>query len=49
MFTLAASAGVGAGTRVADRIEAQTMQRAFSGLLIVIALYTGGRAVNGLW
>lgn len=49
LFTAAAIAGVGAGTRVADRIEPQTMQRSFAALLVAVALYTGGRAVAGIW
>ena len=49
VFTLAATAGVGAGTRIADRIEPQTMQRAFAALLVAVALYTGGRAAAGIW
>ena len=49
VFTAAATAGVGAGTRIADRIEPQTMQRAFAALLGAVALYTGGRAAAGIW
>ena len=49
VFTLAATAGVGTGTRVADHIKPQTMQSAFSVLLVVVALYTGGRAAAGIW
>ena len=49
LFTAAATAGVGAGTRIADRIEPQTMQRAFAALLLAVALYTGGRAATGIW
>ena len=49
VFTLAATAGVGTGTRVADHIEPQTMQSAFAALLVVVALYTGGRAAAGIW
>lgn len=48
LFTAAAIAGVGAGTRVADHIEPQTMQRSFAVLLVAVALYTGGRAVTGI-
>lgn len=49
VFTAAATAGVGAGTRIADRIEPQTMQRAFAGLLVAVAIYTGARAAIGIW
>ena len=49
LFAAAATAGVGAGTRIADRIEPQMMQRSFAALLIAVALYTGGRAVIGIW
>jgi uncharacterized protein len=49
IFTAAATAGVRAGTRIADRIEPQTMQRSFAALLVVVAVYTGGRAAAGIW
>jgi hypothetical protein len=49
LFTAAAMAGVGAGTRIADRIAPQTMQRSFAALLVAVALYTGGRAAAGIW
>lgn len=49
LFTIAATAGVGAGTRIADRIAPLTMQRAFAALLVAVALYTGGRAAAGIW
>ena len=45
VFTVAATAGVGAGKRVADRVEPQSLQRAFAALLVVLALYTGIRAL----
>ncbi|HVM10470.1 MAG TPA: sulfite exporter TauE/SafE family protein [Acidimicrobiales bacterium] len=48
-FAVAAVGGVGAGTRIAGRIEPQTMQRSFAALLVVVALYTGGRAATGVW
>ena len=48
-FAAAAMAGVGAGSRIADRIRPQTMQRSFAVLLVVLALYTGGRAAAGIW
>ena len=49
LFAAAAMAGVGAGSRIADRIQPQTMQRSFAVLLVVLALYTGGRAAAGIW
>ncbi|MFZ6003250.1 MAG: sulfite exporter TauE/SafE family protein [Actinomycetota bacterium] len=49
LFAAAAIAGVGAGTRIADRIEPRTMQRSFAVLLVAVALYTGGRAASGIW
>lgn len=49
LFAAAAIAGVGAGTRVADRIEPRAMQRSFAALLVAVALYTGGRAAVGIW
>ena len=45
LFTVAATAGVGVGKRVADRIEPATMQRAFAALLVAVALYTGAKAL----
>lgn len=44
LFTAAATAGVGVGKRVADRIEPAMMQRAFAALLVAVALYTGTKA-----
>lgn len=44
VFTAAAVAGVGAGKRVADRVDASALQRAFAALLVAVALYTGVRA-----
>ena len=49
LFAAAAMAGVGAGSRIADRIRPQTMQRSFAVLLVVLALSTGGRAAAGIW
>lgn len=49
LFAVAASAGVGAGTRIADRINPQAMQRSFAVLLVAVALYTGARAAAGIW
>lgn len=49
LFTAAAIAGVSSGTRIADRIAPQTMQRSFAALLVAVALYTGGRAAAGIW
>ncbi len=45
----AATAGVGAGKRVADRIEPATMQRAFAALLVAVALYTGAKALLAIF
>lgn len=44
VFTGAATAGVSAGKRVVDRLEPESMQRAFAVLLVAVALYTGARA-----
>ena len=49
VFTAAAIAGVGTGTRIADHIRPQAMQRSFAVLLVAVALYTGGRAAAGVW
>ena len=49
MFTAAATAGVGAGKRVADRLEPESMQRAFAVLLVALALYTGARALLAIY
>lgn len=49
LFTAAATAGVGAGKRIADRLEPQSMQRAFAMLLVVVALYTGTRALLAIY
>ena len=45
VFTATATAGVGAGKRIADRLDPETMQRAFAALLVAVALYTGSRAL----
>ena len=45
-FTLAALAGVGAGVRAADRLPARTLLRGFAGLLVAVALFTGGQAAQ---
>ena len=47
-FTAAAVAGVGLGKRVADRIDARTMQHGFALLLVAVALYTGARSLLAL-
>ena len=44
VFTVAATAGVATGERVADRLKPESMQRAFAVLLVAVALYTGTRA-----
>ena len=48
LFTMAATVGVGVGKQVADRLEPESMQRAFAALLVVLALYTGARSLLGL-
>ena len=48
-FAAAAMGGVGAGSHIADRIQPRTMQRSFATLLVVVSLYTGGRAAAGIW
>jgi hypothetical protein len=47
-FTIAALAGVTAGVRAADRLPAQTLLRAFAGLLVGVAVFTGTQAVLAL-
>ena len=47
-FTLAAVAGVTAGIRAADRLPARSLLRWFAALLVLVALFTGIRAVTGL-
>ena len=49
VFTAAATAGVGAGKRVADRLEPESMQRGFAVLLVAVALYTGARALFAIY
>jgi uncharacterized membrane protein YfcA len=49
LFTAAATAGVGAGSSIADRVEPASLQRSFAALLVAVALYTGGRAAAGIW
>lgn len=49
LFTAAATAGVGAGKRIADRLDPEMMQRAFAALLVAVALYTGARALLALY
>jgi uncharacterized membrane protein YfcA len=48
IFTIAAIAGVMAGKRIADHLDAKDMQRWFAGLLVVVALYTATRALLAL-
>lgn len=43
-FAVAAIAGVATGTRMADRLDARTMQRWFARSLLVLAVYSGGAA-----
>jgi uncharacterized protein len=47
-FTLAAVVGVQIGGRIADRLDPERSLRAFAGMLVLLALYTGGRAAAGL-
>ncbi len=47
-FTLAAVAGSFGGERVADRVSATALTRAFAALLLVVALYVLARAGLGL-
>ncbi|MGY1708790.1 TSUP family transporter [Geodermatophilus sp. SYSU D00758] len=47
-FSLAAIAGALAGTRVADRLPARALTRAFAVLLVAVALYTGGTSLAAL-
>ena len=49
VFTVAATAGVGAGTRVADRLNPDSMRRWFAALLVGVAIYTGARAALAIW
>ena len=49
VFTAAATAGVGAGKRIADRVEPESLQRAFAALLVALALYTGTRALLAIF
>lgn len=48
LFTLAALAGVLAGSRTADRLPARTMLRSFAALLVGVGAYTAARSVLGL-
>ena len=48
LFTLAALAGVLAGSRTADRLPAHTMLRSFATLLVAVGAYTAARSVFGL-
>jgi len=49
VFTLTATAGVSVGKRVADRLEPESMQRAFAGLLVAVALYTATRSLLAIY
>ena len=48
IFVVAATAGVMTGKRIADHLEAKSLQRWFAALLIGVALYTGTRAFLAL-
>ncbi|MGH8977113.1 MAG: sulfite exporter TauE/SafE family protein, partial [Acidimicrobiia bacterium] len=47
-FTLAAVAGVLAGGRIADRLDAERSLRWFAGLLVAVACYTAVRATTAI-
>jgi uncharacterized membrane protein YfcA len=47
-FAVAAIAGVLAGTRAADRVDARRSLRRFAALLVAVAVYMIARAVSGL-
>lgn len=47
-FAVSALAGVVTGTRVADRLPAQTMLRWFAGLLVAVAVYTATKSLLAL-
>ena len=47
-FTVAALAGVAGGVRAADRLPAATLLRAFAGLLVGVAVFTGTQATVAL-
>lgn len=47
-FTVAALAGVVTGTRLADRLPAQTLLRWFAGLLVAVAVYTATTSLFAL-
>jgi uncharacterized membrane protein YfcA len=49
LFSAAAIAGVGAGKRLADRLEPQSTQRAFAALLVALAIYTGARSALAIF
>ena len=48
-FTIAAVAGVTAGGRIADRLDAKRSLRWFAALLVAVAVYTAIRSASGLW
>jgi len=47
-FALSALAGVVTGTRLADRLPAQTLLRWFAGLLVAVAVYTATTSLLAL-
>jgi len=47
-FTVAAVVGVQLGARIADRLDPERSLRAFAAALVVLALYTAGRALAAL-
>jgi hypothetical protein len=48
-FTAAAVAGVLVGGRIADRIDAERSLRAFAAGLVLLALFTAGAAIAGMY
>lgn len=48
VFAAAATVGVGAGNRLADRLAPETMQRGFAAMLVVVGLSTAARALLAL-
>jgi len=49
VFTAAATMGVGAGKKVADKVEPQSLQRSFAVLLVLLSMYTGTRAALAIF
>jgi uncharacterized membrane protein YfcA len=49
LFSAAAVAGVAVGTRVADRLDARSMRHGFAALMVIVGIYTAGRASFALF